>query len=112
MSALEDEETQRRGVVSVLYNMGDSMDATDDSDLLKEVPAAMEYLPYKFVSCHMCFENPPRVNAFARMLLGVCGSNYRSRVRLHTGSQTEIQHSLLTYGLPLDLFPISTEGDA
>eukprot|EP00339_Tiarina_fusa_P009864 CAMPEP_0117054296 /NCGR_PEP_ID=MMETSP0472-20121206/37631_1 /TAXON_ID=693140 ORGANISM="Tiarina fusus, Strain LIS" /NCGR_SAMPLE_ID=MMETSP0472 /ASSEMBLY_ACC=CAM_ASM_000603 /LENGTH=443 /DNA_ID=CAMNT_0004769833 /DNA_START=135 /DNA_END=1467 /DNA_ORIENTATION=- len=108
MSALEDEETQRRGMVCLMYHMGDDV-AESDADLIEGF-SAMRHLPFKLGCLHMCFGNP-WVSAYARTLLGMSGRSFRARARLHSGSHTELQYNLMTFGLPMDVFPVSTEGE-
>ena len=83
LSALEDEETQRRGFVVVLYHLG-NLKSDLDPDVLREGPISNQWLPLRFSGIHMCLDNP-MMRVIARIILVAAGSDFRSRFRIHEG---------------------------
>ena len=83
-SAAEDEETQRRGFVAILYHMHDMKIFHFDREVYYTVPLAMDWLPVRFVGVHVCFSNTMLKNAIAIYKLAA-GKERRNRFRLHHG---------------------------
>lgn len=96
MSVVEnDEETQKRGMVGIFYQMG-RMGHEPDVELFQHAPNSLHWLPVRFSGCHMCI-NDPIVCALVHMALRLAGRNFRARYRLHEG----MYHSVIA---PLSLF--------
>jgi hypothetical protein len=55
-----------------------------DAEFMKEGPAAMTYLPFRVTCTHIC-SGHSWINRYARAMLGLCGPDFRARVRLHAG---------------------------
>jgi hypothetical protein len=83
LSAAEDEETQRRGVVIIHYFMG-LLSISLDPDKIKEAAALTHWIPLRIAGIHQCL-NDPLLRAFASILLLGAGRERRAQVRLHGG---------------------------
>jgi hypothetical protein len=83
LSAAEDEETQRRGVVIINYYIG-PLSIRLDPERMTEGAALMHWAPLRIVSIHQCL-NDPLLRAVASILLLGAGREQRARVRVHGG---------------------------
>jgi hypothetical protein len=83
LTLAEDEENQRRGIVTIMYQIG-STGSDPDPELFREASAAAHYIPIRFSGVHFCMDNPV-VRVLARMLLAGGGRNFRARHRIHSG---------------------------
>jgi len=107
LKAIEDEETQRRGLVVVVYNIGEDQKGPD-SIWQKEGPDLENWLPLKVAAIHICIDNP-LINMIARVALLSAGESVRSRYKFHGGTATEIKYKLTTFGLPMDSLPLTSQ---
>jgi hypothetical protein len=80
---LEDEETQKRGFVVLLYHMG-KLRNVFDAEILREGPISNQWLPLRFSGIHQCLDNP-MMRVIAQMVLAAAGPGFRSRFRIHEG---------------------------
>jgi hypothetical protein len=83
LSAAEDEETQRRGIVFIHYYIG-PLSIRLDPEKAKEAAVLMHWVPLRIVSIHQCL-NDPLLRAVASILLLGGGREHRARVRVHGG---------------------------
>mmetsp|Transcript_4289 Transcript_4289/g.10016 ORF Transcript_4289/g.10016 Transcript_4289/m.10016 type:complete len:471 (+) Transcript_4289:57-1469(+) len=106
MKALQSEETQLRGTVSIWYGIG-NLKIKSRTGLVERFTAARS-LPQKKAAIHVCCDDAQQF-VLSSVMVKVMQANMRARVRLHFGSLTECQYQLSTYGiapqsLPLDAF--------
>jgi hypothetical protein len=90
MVALEDVETQKRGIVLVLFNY--HIDGRDTIGMGR-LTGALKFLrgfPYKFMGVHYCCsqESVPFFLPFQNMIQYLIGSNGRRHFRTHRGKNT------------------------
>lgn len=85
--AAEDEETQRRGLVCVIYQIGELSSKFADFEIAREAPKTVHWLPLRISGVHMCVDNP-LMKMFARILLAGSGRDFRAKHRLHEGKTT------------------------
>lgn len=138
MSSNEDIDTQMRGMVFVFYKAGPNQKY--DGKAGRENIKILYALPIMFVSLHFCFDNP-KFNPMLSILLTTMESFQSSllaRVKTHhsklagaytcrihdivlsthilslsvSGTHMEIQYKLLTFGIPMKVFPVTIEGEA
>ena len=109
-SMVEDMETQRHGYIFVMYQIG-KYEYDPPPDLFNgRTNLFMQGSPVRLCGMHMCFDNPI-MKSLMRVILAVSGPEARARNRFHEGSHTEVQYKLLSFGIPVDLFPITSEGE-
>jgi len=82
-AAATDEETQKRGTVFILLNMGPRAVAFDFISASK-IPPMLGWLPVKLGGLHICYDNPNISLLLSAFLLAV-GSFARVRCRGHLG---------------------------
>jgi len=105
----EDEETQKRGVVVIAVQMGAVDSSRVDPEMVRELPRLEKWLPLRASACHICTDHPITSILWRAVIMGV-SHEARVRHRLHFGTYTEIKYSLLGYGIPVDVFPVSDSG--
>jgi len=108
MKALQSEETQTRGIVSLFYAIGNSK-----MKPLKgffETFTAGEALPRKGVAYHLCTDD---MREYVLVSGGVKAmqANLRARMKVHFGSLTECQYQLSTYGIFPQSLPLDARGN-
>ena len=83
LNALNDKETQRNGIVIVVYNIGEKLGSFDPVEAL-EIPKLRKGLPFRMVAGHGCMDNMITRAIFPVLTSGMT-SSLHSRVRLHYG---------------------------
>lgn len=69
------------------------------------------WMPMKLHALHICLNHESELQAWKPLAMLLLGSPIRLRVRLHEGkNQTQVNESLLTFGIPIDAIPISLDG--
>ena len=103
----EDEETQKRGAVGLFYF---STTFEFARDLQQRKARMMEFLPLKYGGAHVC-SNDKRLLALKALLMLAIGPQSRARLRIHEGTHTEAQYSLMAFGVPVSALPVTYEGE-
>lgn len=112
-SALEDEETQDKGLVLCVWNTQDSSTA---NPFLATASSAMSSLFDSFWNLWKCIKPAFLISRLHYMTVDMSGTipysfkEYEeadSLIRHHTGSAQECLHALLTYGMPLPALPVT-----
>lgn len=109
MIALEDEETQLKGLVQIIYNVNDQWRDNFDKELYMGVGKIRAATPIRVVSCHYCF-NDPAFGIIIKLVSMALEMHTRTRIRLHYGSDVEVQYELQGFGIPLRSLPVNSEG--
>ena len=110
MSIESDEFSQRHGFVVVLYLTGSSLFGHSvDEELWKKGPAVSQWLPRRYSAFHLCV-NDVISRALAPVIKLAIGRQYRCRLRVHTGEHMECRYRLLSFGIPMDYFPVAYDG--
>lgn len=105
----EDEENQRLGLVALFYY---SLGVKVAQDLHQRAPSLLDCVPLKMVGFHFCTEpNDPTMLVVKAIMMLVFGKKNRVKVRIHEGSHTEVQYSLMSFGLPVHSLPVTYEGE-
>lgn len=101
----EDEEIQKKGVVSIVYLVGTQVDRR----AAWAEPRLMSTMPMRECAVHICYDNiliSPIV-ALARFAVGTFT---RLRMKAYYGSYKECVEGLQSYGLPTYALPFDSEG--
>jgi len=110
MSALEDEETQRRGIVCVVYNVEPRSPLSNDPRIYLNVYQLLPKLPIRMMGAHYCVQDA-HLRLFMSSIRIAMSREVRLRSRVHHGSHQECIYTLMTFGVPRKCFPISPSGD-
>ena len=119
LAAAEDELTQRKGLVIIQYYIGkltmvQSHEVANGVNqtilqLIREGSSIFQWLPLKLCSIHQC-TNDFFLRTLSKLLVLDMGPTRRIRTRNHHGSHNEVQYSLMSFGLPVDIFPLTYDG--
>jgi hypothetical protein len=110
MSALEDDETQRKGVVCVVYNIEPRSALANDPRIYLNVYQLLPNLPFKMMGAHYCVQDA-HLRLFMSSIRVAMSREVRLRSRVHHGSHEECLYTLMTFGVPRKCFPISHSGE-
>lgn len=112
MSAAEDVESQRKGVVFLVWPGANSS--------VRNIPSQKDRLlhmqcndaaPIRIAAVHFCFPNEPFFHFLRSIMTMTMGVTYRLRLKFHVGEGVELQYRLKSYGIPVDLTPITDSGN-
>ena len=108
MTALEDVETQKNGIVMVGYNMGAKR--VVDRELAFSIQFVMRMLPFRMVSIHYCYDDV-RFRVMITLAMLMMGASRRVRMRAHYGNYKDVLYKLATFGIPTSALPIAHDGE-
>jgi hypothetical protein len=128
--ACEDTETQRNGIVLVMWGIGEGIQSPKRSDYTSEfgvttIPISVtmeagayimflpvctearqlfDSMPVRIACVHQCFDDTPLFQFYRGMtVMMMNGTNNKMRLQTHVGrSSCEIRYRLLGYGIPVD----------
>ena len=71
-----------------------------------------ESVPCRFAAIHNCWPDRPAFRLIANLLTvyGVSGSTQRLRLKFHIGDELEMRYRLKSFGIPIELLPITETG--
>jgi hypothetical protein len=108
MNALEDVETQKKGLVCIYYNF--HYPSNMEAELTVKGLKFVQTIPWRTAALHFC-STDLLAGACVSLVRFVMGRAGRLRFRAHHGSALEIQYSLMTFGIPTKGFPIHNGGE-
>jgi hypothetical protein len=85
MAASKDEETQKRGMVGILVNIGKNRVVTF-GPIARKLPSLTRSLPFRWAAFHFCVNDAA---FFARVAIDMvmrCASHLRARFKKHEGT--------------------------
>ena len=110
MAAVESEETQQKGLVSIDYAVGNLSRISCSPRLLLELSRLKTALPVRIVAMHYCYDDE-KVSVIVNMAKQLLAKQVRARCRTHDGSYMECQYDLLTFGIPMLVLPLTIDGE-
>ena len=110
MSMLQDQETQRAGVVSIYYANHQSKFHGRPQEFWK----TSRSIPWWVVAVHFCQDrsNNPGMNLVTYTLCTLMRNRNVCRFRIHTGTDMEVVYKLMTFGIPKEVIPINFDNDS
>lgn len=110
-----DVESQQKGIVLLLWPNPDIADSLKlrypinrGGDLVKSV---FECVPVRVAAFHFCTpENSPFFQVL-RSVFALTLGRKRSRLKFHSGHPVELRYQISTYGIPVDLLPLTPTGN-
>jgi len=111
----EDEETQRRGVVSlvVLFSTQDGKLLSPDyhQRAVEYAGRMIDWWPVRLHCSHWCVNiQNPVFRSMVDLIRHLMTRDLRTRIRIHSGSSQECFYSLSQYGIPSDNIPLKSDG--
>lgn len=82
---MEDPDTLKKGMVTILYNVGLESSGKSYTDILMRAALIKNSLPYRSVATHYCFNNE-KIRAAMSLMQLVVGKDNRVRFRGHFGA--------------------------
>jgi hypothetical protein len=91
MAASEEEETQKKGIVGVIVNIGANRApvAVSFATSGRKTPALLSSLPCRLCALHFCVDDPAASTERISLLMVLLGSRVRARSRIHKGELCE-----------------------
>ena len=107
----EDEETQKNGVVCISYavDMVPPKNPKQRASMLWSGMKLCQVLPFRISSLHFC-HNSSIAGRLLQVITYAAGSLVRVKIRVHLGSHEDCQYKLMTFGIPVQAFPIRSDG--
>ncbi|KAG7373943.1 hypothetical protein IV203_013038 [Nitzschia inconspicua] len=112
-AASDDIETQRRGIVFVIWP-GPTNDLQLSFPDPKENATGAKIFasaPIRICAMHFCLRDGPVARFIRACLTLMVGKDNWSRIRFDAGEGTEILYKLMGYGIPVDLLPLTDSGN-
>ncbi|CAJ1934370.1 unnamed protein product [Cylindrotheca closterium] len=109
-SMLEDEETQKKGIVAVVWPHHVSLKQMDKKLMKLNTDSLRNCIPVRVSAFHIC--HPPRIFSVVFPILKFfMGEILKKRIRVHSGSKEKVLKILEEVGLTKDLVPSQLGGD-
>lgn len=108
--ATEDLDTQRNGVVIVIWpGPADMKLASPNRKEHVEGSRIFDSVPMRLCCMHFCFRDTPLYRLIKAGLVMMLGEQ-KARFRLLVGEDLELRYDIMGYGIPMDLIPITETG--
>ena len=115
--ASENIETQRKGVILIVWPGGSGKDwkkrQFPDARARHLVSMRHEVVPIRYAGYHYCMPDNRvfrLIRSFA-VLFGGIGSQTKARMKLHIGEDIELRYKLESYGIPVNFIPVTGTGN-
>jgi len=112
--ASQDETTQRKGLIILTWvNIGimnAHMKNRRNGRSLNNMKDWLDSLPVRFSGFHGCMPNEPIYNILKALYLTFFPREHRPKIRVHSGTNVEIEYSLRQFGIPVDDIPRTPSG--
>jgi hypothetical protein len=109
-AALENEDSQRKGVVVIGYPHHVKFSQVDRALMKLQGESVRACIPVRLSGFHLC--HPPVFFAIIYPIIKLMlGERLRKRISVHYGSEEKVLHQLEKYGLAKDAVPSDLGGD-
>ena len=118
-----DVESQRRGVIFIteayLWSVDDPNKRSRDSLRFPHPQEGLHYIKQltdatavRTVAIHNCWPDRPAFRIVSKLMTihGMSGSSQKMRLKFHIGDELEMRYRLKSYGIPIELLPITESG--
>jgi hypothetical protein len=109
-----DEEIQKKGLVSLFINK-DPFRASVIEQGAWSIARLIYYIaPVRSVGTHFCFDEGAKIamTMMIKTVLTTAQTRARVRFRFHSGSLLETHYTLMTFGIPTQVLPLTNNGKA
>jgi hypothetical protein len=106
----EDETNQKKGIVAIAYTLGNEEGTVKSGikDSVWESTKLAACMPIRIEATHFCLPKS-RVHFTLNLVARSAGLLTRARIRVHVGSHLECVYALLSFGVPSNLLPFTTD---
>jgi len=117
--AAEDVETQRNGLITIAFcpsnadfgtNMKIRMPGSQNRIVSPNGREMVYGISVRMTAYHFCFPDTPIFRLLRAFYVFVLGDKQRGRMVFHCGTKTEMQYSLMGYGIPVEHIPATETG--
>jgi hypothetical protein len=111
--ASENVEVQRNGCVVVVWPTLSILQRLPPMDEHVVGKSVVDTAPMRMTSIHFCMSFP-EYNAMFRLMRAIvvsAFSKYHVRITFHTDSATVCKYEMMTYGVPVEVFPMTETGN-
>lgn len=114
LAASDDVETQRKGIISIIWPgtklpNGDNLRNVKLNRILF-LKRVFESLPVRTCSIHFGIPHSP-FNQLMQTLITLSMPQYMQRMKFHVGEAIERQYSIKSFGVPIELIPLTDTGN-
>eukprot|EP00536_Pseudo-nitzschia_multiseries_P013721 jgi/Psemu1/310206/fgenesh1_kg.604_\ len=110
----EDTETQKRGIVVVIWPTADiaikHYKQKNNDTFIGTQKEKLRGSPVRTCSYHFCVPANPLLEVLRMVFTLSLDTRKRSRLKFHSGQPIELQYSLQGYGIPVDHIPLTETG--
>mmetsp|Transcript_17565 Transcript_17565/g.43226 ORF Transcript_17565/g.43226 Transcript_17565/m.43226 type:complete len:462 (+) Transcript_17565:1701-3086(+) len=99
-AAMQDENMQRKGIVAILYYVGNNYESTFGFNIMKSVFQTRLCVPHRLEAVHLCY-NSKALRPVVSGLRFFMDRRGRTRSRVHFGNEKHLLFQLQTYGIPI-----------
>mmetsp|Transcript_10674 Transcript_10674/g.25291 ORF Transcript_10674/g.25291 Transcript_10674/m.25291 type:complete len:490 (+) Transcript_10674:246-1715(+) len=109
----EDLETQRKGIVVVIWPVSDVAikHLKNKDSLIQTQKEQLKGTPVRTCSYHFCVPDNPLFQVLRMIFTMSLEKRKRSRLKFHIGHPTELQYLVKGYGIPVDHIPLTETGN-
>jgi hypothetical protein len=110
MCATEEETNQKNGIVLICYGLGpkESDMKSEKFNTIREIASIAHSLPLRWEATHYLAQ-PNHIQYPLKLLTKSISHLRRARLRVHFGTHLECLYTLLSFGLPIQFLPFTTE---
>ncbi|KAG7373473.1 hypothetical protein IV203_034197 [Nitzschia inconspicua] len=110
MVASDDEDTQKKGCVSIFFQNNPTVRVFNDPEERLVFQRLFDTIPLRTSAFHICLpdDSSNKYIQLQTFAMDSYGSEARKRMRIHTGSPTNMVCNLETFGIPAELIPINS----
>lgn len=105
-----DVEIQRRGLVTISWNVGYFPSGMFDRKFYKAITSiSKNALPFRQAANHHCYSDYKEI-ALTHIMFMFMSKEMKTRYKGHSGSAAECLFKLMTFGINPDILPVNMEG--
>lgn len=108
--AAECEETQRNGIVWVLWPGKKHSMKVPDAEERECCNKSYKSMPLRLSAFHFCWPDSPFFQLIRSFFVLVMGSKIRVRANFHVGGRQELAYKLMGFGIPTQILPTTESG--
>jgi hypothetical protein len=108
-----DEETQKKGVVSLFINKAPFHSSVEMQEVWRNARLFLNVAPVRQVGTHTCFDEGAKKAMIMTLntVFTIGQTRARVRFRCHSASLLEIHYTLMTFGIPTQVLPVNPDGE-
>lgn len=113
----QDVETQSKGIVVIIWPVPEialrhfKNDLRNKERTIEDQTMLYEGASIRVVVYHFCVPDNFLMNVFRKIFAITVGKDQRSRIKFHSGHDTQLKYLLKGYGIPIDLIPLTATGN-